>query len=83
MEVGLAAQSPGFILAARLGHREGEVCAGYRPSHAEAFVSRSPRSRMRVLFALAQIAKVARNFGAGCAACCACIVYKSERICFA
>lgn len=72
MEVGLAAPNLLFVPARQRGLREGEARAGCRPSHAEAVafasckrVSRQLGSRLYVLAALAEVAKVARNFAGG------------------
>lgn len=72
MEVGLAAQIPGFISAARRRLREGETRAGYRPNPPEAAaftpckgVSRACHSRLGVLPALARVAKVGHAFRVG------------------
>lgn len=72
MEVGLAAPNLLFVPACPSGLREGEARAGCRPSHAEAVAFASCKrvsgqlcSRLGVLAALAEVAKVARSFGAG------------------
>lgn len=72
MEVGLAALNLFFIPSSPRGLREGEARAGCRPSHAEAVAFASCKrvsgqlcSRLGVLAVLAEVAKVARSFGAG------------------
>ena len=72
MEVGLAARNFFFFPSSPRGLREGDARAGCRPSHAEAAafasckrVSRQLVTRLGVLAALAEVAKVARSFAVG------------------